>query len=275
MFKRISKKKLVVAVLAGVLTIAGAISAFAADQPSSVNPVNNKHFRRFDISKISTTIKSAIDSLVTAGTITQTQADAVLKSATPADRKWAPVEGRKNPIDELITAGTITQAQADSIYSAMKTGRETKKSMEDILKELVTADTITEAQQQAVLKTLPQKGITNRPSYGRKNQMDSLVTEGTITQAQADALQEALKPGKDSRKPIEDVLNGLVSSGTITQVQEDAILKAFPSGTKKGMRGAERNEPLSGLVTAGTITQAQADAITTAIKSALNSLDKQ
>lgn len=275
MFEKINKKKLTGIALAGVLTIASATSAFAADQPSSGDPSRGRQFGRFDISKASETIKSAIDSLVTAGTITQPQADAVLKNGTPTNRKWAPTEGRKSPIEELVTTGTITQAQADSIYNAMKTGRENNKNLEDTLKELVTAGTITEAQKEAVLKLFPQKDLADRPFKGHNNQLDSLVTAGTITQSQADAVQDAIKSGKYSVNPMKEALDGLVKAGTITQVQQDAILKTFPLRTNKGMRGAGHKNSLSELVTAGTITQSQADAINSAVKSALDSLNKQ
>ncbi len=236
----IDRKKLAGALLAGVLTVTGATSAFAADQTvSSPQAVNQKQFRKIDIAEMSAKIKAAIDNLVSKGTITQAQADAVMKFFGPGDRRYVHMD-RMNPLSDLVTKGTITQTQVDAVFKAIKTDIMSDKSMEDTLKELVTAGTITEVQKEAIQKALPNKEIMSRPFMGKGNSLDSLIADGTITQAQVDAIQK-------SRGSFE--------------------------GKDLSMRF--KNSPLDELVTVGTITQAQADAINIAIKAAMNPLDKQ
>jgi len=58
------------------------------------------------------------------------------------------------------------------------------------------------------------------------NILDSLVTAGTITSVQQKAIQEAIRPNKDSQKTLKESLDSLVTAGTITQAQEDAVIKA-------------------------------------------------
>lgn len=283
MFEKISKKKLTGVVLAGVLTVAGATSAFAADVPNSNQPVKAdksakyEQFRKIDITKMSTTIKSAIDGLVSAGTITQAQADAVTKAYTPGEgREMRGKEVRqvflRNPMDALVTAGTITQAQADAINSAMKSIRESKKTAEDVLKELVSAGTITQTQSDAALKCFtPGDRKFDIIRFG-KNPMSELLTSGTLTQTQMDAINKAIKTGIESKKTMEDIFKGLVTDGTITEAQKEAVQKIFPD---KGILARPifgKKNSLDSLVTSGTITQSQADAINTAIKSAMSSL---
>jgi hypothetical protein len=64
--------------------------------------------------------KTALDSLVTAGTITQAQEDAITTALTP--KKGAFQKGQnggfKTALDSLVTAGTITQAQETAILGS-------------------------------------------------------------------------------------------------------------------------------------------------------------
>ena len=57
-----------------------------------------------------------MDSLVTAGTITQAQETAIQTAMSTATKSEA---GMKTAMDSLVTAGTITQAQEDAITTAM------------------------------------------------------------------------------------------------------------------------------------------------------------
>lgn len=266
----INNKKLAGVILAGVLTVAGTMSAFAADQTGiSQQFVNQKKPAKMDFSKMSTTIKSSLDSLVSAGTITQAQADAVLKAYTPVEGKGIVQRIRRNPMEELVTAGTITQAQADAINTALKAGRESKKTTEDVLKDMVTAGTITQAQADAVSKCFNPQGRKFVPMNINKNPISQLISAGTITQAQADAINSAVKTGITSKRSMEDIFKGLVAAGTITETQKEAVMKAFPDKLRmeKFKDRGEHKGPLDNLITAGTITQAQADAYITAIKS--------
>ncbi|KUO75321.1 MAG: hypothetical protein APF77_13040 [Clostridia bacterium BRH_c25] len=305
----INKKRIAGAILAGVLTVAGATSAFAADQTVSQPAVNQRQFFKADKTDLSSKVKSAIDNLVSEGTITQAQADAVTKAYTPGEGLRMPQTLHINSISELVTAGTITQAQADSITSAIRTGIASGKTMEDIFKELVTDGTVTEAQKEEIQKNVPDKvniARSNAKSLikleslvdsdiisqeqadafntamktaraSKKSSSDilkELVAAGTITQAQADAFNAAIKSIRESKKSTADVLKDLVSAGTMTQEQADAIQKVFTPFEGKAFSVRLKNNPLDELVTAGTITQEQADAINAAIKSAMSSLNK-
>ena len=102
--------------------------------------------------------KSHLDSLLTAGTITQAQEDAIQTAITAAkgDSDKGPKEGLKTALDSLVTAGTITQVQEDAIQTAIT----------------------------------PTKGDSDKGhNDGFKTALDSLVTAGTITQVQEDAIQ--------------------------------------------------------------------------------------
>jgi len=275
MFKEINRKRLAGAILAGVITITGSASAFAADLDSSRQPAAQSRPAKIDFEKMSSAIEAAMEKLVTAGTITQVQADAVLKVYTPGERKDVKQGERKSPLDELVTAGTITQDQSDAVSEAIKAGREAKKTTEGVLEELVTAGTITQAQSDAVAKIFTSGERKGMQQGERKNPLDELVTAGTITQAQSDAVSEAVKAGREAKKSTKDVLKELVAAGTITQAQSDTVAKIFTPGERKGTWQGERKSPLDELVTAGTITEAQADAINEAVKAAMETIREQ
>ena len=200
MFEKISSKRLAGLILAGVITISGATTAFAADQSSVQQAAGRNKPARMDFSKMSAEMKAAIEKLVTAGTITQAQADVVAKVFKPGERKGIADKVRKNPIEELVTAGTITQVQADAVCTAVKSGREAKKSTETVLTELVTAGTITQAQADPIAKVFKPGARKGTLTKERKSPITELVTTGTITQAQADAVNIAIKAAMDSMK---------------------------------------------------------------------------
>ncbi|MFL0198043.1 hypothetical protein ACJDU8_21115, partial [Clostridium sp. WILCCON 0269] len=64
----------------------------------------------------------------------------------------------KTELDKLVTAGTITSAQETAITSAIKTAGEsgTKTNFKTVLDNLVTAGTITSAQETAITSAMPQ-----------------------------------------------------------------------------------------------------------------------
>ena len=195
--------------LAGIIAITGAATAFAASQADSGKQSSkNGHPARINFSQMSTAIKSALDGLVAAGTITQAQEDAVLKIMPADGGKGGPggpgPEGlRKDPMSGLVAAGTVTQAQADAIHEAVKTARDSGKTIKDVLDGLVAAGTVTQAQEDAVLKIMPADGGKGGPGGPgpeglRKDPMSGLVAAGTITQAQADAIQSAVKSAMEA-----------------------------------------------------------------------------
>ncbi|MGI6585299.1 MAG: hypothetical protein GX301_02635 [Gracilibacteraceae bacterium] len=176
MFRKINNKKLTVIVFTVILAVSLAITAFAADQTGSRQTFNRNKPVRMGFSKMPETIKSAIDSLVAEGTITQEQADEAIKAYSPGKRKEILKEGhlngelliiKKDQLDGLVEAGTITQSQADAIRKIAK----------------------------------PNPNRAFRGMKGpRSNHIDELVTSGTITQSQADAINEAVKAALDSLK---------------------------------------------------------------------------
>lgn len=123
----------------------------------------------------------AVTSLVTAGTITQAQADA-FKAAmkTKLDAKFA--IKLNNVLTELVSKSTLTQAKADAVKASSKTKKD--------LRDLVNAGTITSSEATAIktaLRALPKEDIT----VIRDEVLASLVSNNTITQAQSDAIKAA------------------------------------------------------------------------------------
>ena len=179
------RKLKTIALATTMLTLLSASAVFAASTSNStvsVPNVSQKHSGRVDGS-----FKSHLDSLLTAGTITQVQEDAIqaaLKTTmtTPNGEGHNGTQGLK----ALVTDGTITQEQADAITTAMKTAVKGPDGVKTALDALVTAGTITQVQADAITAN---KGDMNRGEGGLK----ALVTAGTITQEQADAITTAMK----------------------------------------------------------------------------------
>lgn len=176
MLEKIINKKLTVIILAVIFAVSIATTAFAADQTGSRKAFNGNKPARMDFSKMSETIKSAIGSLVTEGTITQEQADEAIKAYSPGKRVEIPKKGnlnseiliiKKDQLDGLVKGGTITQAQADAIRK--------------------------------IAEPNPNRSFRGMKDP-RSNRIDELVTAGTITQSQADAICEAVRAAMDSLK---------------------------------------------------------------------------
>ena len=249
----IDKKKFIGVMLAGVLAVGGVTAAFAAEEPAADKQPQGRQRQevRFNKEELSAKIKSAVESLVTAGTLTQEQAEAVIKAYTlgedrakkeeqkeemqksSQDKGMVQEKGERRPIslDKLVEEGIITKAQADAFNEAVKGLRTGRKSTEDILKELVES--------------------------------------GKITQAQADSFTEVMKLIREAEKTTADVLKEMVTAGTITQEQADAIRKLFTPGKGRGFEAGFGNKMLDKLVEAGTITQEQVNAVSEAVKAVL------
>lgn len=111
--------------------------------------------------------------MVTAGIITQAQADA-MKAAMPEGGKN---HGGKGPMDfsNLVSQGVIDQATADKITAYEAEHEADRKAEMDKVKAM------TDAERDAYFKENPKTGP-----------MERLVTAGVITQAQADAIKAAM-----------------------------------------------------------------------------------
>jgi len=252
------RKKIIGVTLAAVLAVAGTTTAFAAEEPAAGKqpPAKQRPVVWLNKENIHEKIKSAVDSLVTAGTLTQEQADAVIKAYDPReerpkdeakkeekqkaapDKGMVPKMGERGQIslNKLVEEGTITKAQADAFNEAVKALRTDKKSTEDILKEL--------------------------------------VEDGKITQDMADSYTKVSKLINETRKNSADVLKKMVSAGTITQEQADAIRKLFTPGKGNGFGLGFRSNVLDKLVEAGTITQEQANAVNEAVEAVIVNKEK-
>ena len=123
----------------------------------------------------------AVNSLVTAGTITQAQADtfsAAMK--TKLDAKFA--TKLNTVLTDLVSKSSITKAKADSIKSASSSKRG--------LRDLVRAGTVTSVEANLIrdgLRALPREDVT----IIRDQVLSTLVSNNTITQVQADAIKAA------------------------------------------------------------------------------------
>ena len=169
--------------------------------------------------------KDALDNLVSSGTITQEQEDAIT-SAFESSRKSSESQltynnsnKSANPIANLVSSGTITKDQANSIQNALKASR--------------NGDT----------PPPPPPMGNNSPG---KNALDSLVSSGTITQDQENTIDSALKSAFESSVQSDDnsskndpdsiaknALDSLVSSGTITSDLENTILNALSAANSE------------------------------------------
>jgi competence protein ComGC len=137
----------------------------------------------------------ALRPLVSAGTITSTQAKAV-HDQLKADCEAAKAASRTTALRTLVSEGTITQAQADAVSAAERGG----------MRDLVQAGTITKAQAEAIKAEFEEYGQSK--TDGRSASLAKLVSNGTITQTQSTAIAAALpapgsKPKRDdaSQKP--------------------------------------------------------------------------
>jgi len=119
------KKTKTIAIATAMLTLLSTSAAFAATTSSSSvqtprfsqkqsREVSNGGFNRGpkDGLKNEDHFKNDLAALVTAGTMTQDQADAITSAISSAEKG---PDGMKTALDALVTAGTITQAQEDAI----------------------------------------------------------------------------------------------------------------------------------------------------------------
>lgn len=156
--------------------------------------------------------------LVTAGTITQAQADAV-DSALHAAMDSARATDFNAALAALVANGTITQAQADAAKAST-----TATPGKDVHPNL---DSWTVAQRDALHAKL--EAIKPDPSVAGKAAVAKLVTAGTITQAQADAVNTAFAAAP--ARPDGDRGHGMGDRGRGGHGMHGAPPAAQPSAT--------------------------------------------
>lgn len=165
-----------------------------------------------------TAMSSALDSLVSDGTITQEQADAVVANKPAKGHDGKGQGSKSNP---LVTDGTITQEQANSVRTALEAAHDA--AQEAVLGQLVSDGVITQTQADA---------------FGDRDAVRSLMQSGEIDADTAAAVRDAFEAARESRdQAMSDALASLVSAGTITQAQADAIEANKPEGKGPGMKG--------------------------------------
>ena len=129
----------------------------------------------------------ALEALVSNGTITQVQADAMAEAlgtkGAKGQGKGYIGNGLTGNLDSLVTAGTITEAEKTKILAYI----EEKQAALQAEKEKVKAMTEEERKAYFADKTKTKVNI-----------LEQLVTDKIITQAQADAIAEAM-PGKGAK----------------------------------------------------------------------------
>lgn len=139
------------------------------------------------------------------------------------------------PIQDLVSAGTITQAEADSFHAAMKTAAEAKRAelkaahdaaRDKALADLVAKGTLTQAQADLIeaggsaLRDAVKAGTITFAQLG----------------AVKDAMQAA-KPATDPMKDlVKQVTDQLVAENKISSASAAAIVAALPLD-KAGHRG--------------------------------------
>jgi len=194
-------------------------------------------------------LQSILDSLVTNGTITQTQAEQIIakekqlaaeqqnmkgqmknrgeniKNVTQAEREAIRNQNKPERVDafsQLVKEGTITQEQADAIKAAfqVKMAAQRQEQLNTALNGLVEKNVINSEQSAAILNRLTEN------QDNRKAQMEAVKD---MTAEQRRAYLEANKPEKFN--PLAE----LVTAGTITQAQADEIAKVIPFGGGNGM----------------------------------------
>jgi hypothetical protein len=224
------------------------------------------------------TMKTQLDKLVTAGTITTDEETKIIdfinqkdterkaemakiKAMTDAERKayFEQNKGTAKPdlFKQLVDASIITQAKADAIKAALPSPKHNEKKadgtnfMKAELDKLVTAGTITADEETKITDFMTQKATE------RKAEMDKV-------KAMTDTERKAyFEQNKGTAKP--DLFKQLVDASIITQAKADAIKAALPTPKHDAKKADGTNfmkTELDKLVTAGTITADEETKIT-------------
>jgi polyhydroxyalkanoate synthesis regulator phasin len=191
--------------------------------------------------------------------------------------------GMQPVLDSLVTAGTLIQAQAEQIQSEIQQRESERQAQRDKMQSMIQEErqaerdkiqNMTEEERQAYFEQ-------NRPA--KQDLFTTMVIEGTLTQEQADAIRTALqsKMQEQRQAQLSTALSGLVEKGSIDAAQSDDILDKLVEAqntrqqereTMSQLTPEERRaqleankpehlNPLADLVTAGTLTQSQADEV--------------
>lgn len=187
-------------------------------------------------------LQSVLDSLVSASTITQAQADQIvakekqlaaerenlkgqMKNMTQAEREANRDKIRPERVDmfsQLVKDGTTTQEQADAIQTAIhdKMAAQRQEQISTALNGLVEKNTINSEQSTAILDKLAEI---------QTNRQAQMAEVKDMTPDQRQAYFADNQPVKNN--PLAE----LVTAGIITQAQADQIAQVIPSNVGKGL----------------------------------------
>jgi polyhydroxyalkanoate synthesis regulator phasin len=229
----------------GVIALAGTNDTGASSQANGTPPIHGPKMPGRQQANPEL-MQSIINGLVSDGTLTQTQGDAIIAKITQLDTN------RKAEMEKIKA---MTQSERDAFRQDNKTEKTQKTNP---LAALVTAGTLTQAQADAISQTLgkghgqkgPIENGTKMSPEDRQAQLtaklSSLVEKGTITSDQSATILEKIAQEDTARKAEMEKTKDMTQAERKTYLQENKTNK---------------NNTLAELVTAGTLTQAQADEV--------------
>lgn len=223
-------------------------------------------------------LKEALAGLVTAGTVTRDQSDAVLEHfqnntpKKPAIKVKQPSEGAINmdgpklvvkvndPLKDLVDKGSITEAQAQAIRDKMRdiAGQQMQQQWQKSLDTLVGKGTITRDQAGKILDFL----VANNQKMQSVLEQTREDMQNMREQAKNMSPQERARQLKENLGNIKDPVSQMIDQGIITRQQANALRQAMPSLPK--IVRIEKPSPdqlqanLDALAAQGIITQGQA-----------------
>lgn len=124
--------------------------------------------------------------MVTAGILTQDQADAINKYFEEQQQEKRQ-EALKKQLDSLVTDSTITQDQEDKIITYLEQQDESRKAEMEAEREKVKS--MTDDERKAYFESKKDAKYGNTTSL-----LQGLIDDGTLTQTQADAVAKVLTP---------------------------------------------------------------------------------
>lgn len=229
--------KIITAVIAGGVLLSTGSYVFAKSNVSGTTGAHKKaQEARMNKKNPTDNMKSELDKLVTAGTITQDQETNIINAMKQEQTD------RKAEMDKIKN---MTEAERKSYFESKKAAEKT-----DFLNKLVTAGTLTQDQADAVRNVIHQgpgrrEGRSNPERL--KTQLDTLVKAGTITQTEENNILKYLTDKYTERKAEMSKVKNMTEAERKTYFENQ--------------KSTEKTDLLSELVTAGIISQDKADAI--------------
>lgn len=236
--------KVITAVVAGSVLLSTGSFVFAKSNADGTTGDNTKRQEtRINKKASAENMKTELDKLVTAGTITADQETKVLDYFKQKDTE------RQAEMDKIKN---MTEAERKTYFENNKPAEKT-----NFLSELVTSGTLTQEQADAIAK-VTHRGPGGGKGHGMgtegfKNQLDKLVTAGTITQDEENKILDFMNQKQTEKKAEMDKVKNMT----------EAERKTYFENNKK-----EKTDLTAELVTAGIISQEKADAIKAAMPAA-------